>query len=154
MILTNGSVMFICVKLPVLCNAPLCALPTILQVNKPLQVAESWVWSLAVYFLFYIFTILLVPCCSTVCMFIQWWKFRHFYILCVHCATFIYSYIHTSCDVLWSTISQKQSIVSCVLTTCVIAFFFFFFVKVCHIVCFWWSTPLYEFLLFWQGRKA
>lgn len=28
-------------KLPVLSNAPLCALPKILQVNKPLQVTES-----------------------------------------------------------------------------------------------------------------
>lgn len=57
-------------------------------------------------------------------------KIQTFFTYCVHCATFIYSYIHTSCDVLWSTISQKQSIVSCVLTIWVIVLFFFFFVKV------------------------
>lgn len=88
----------------------------ILQVNKPLQVTRE---SLAVLFLFYIFTILLVPCCSIVCMFIQDEGTVFFFFL--HCATFIYSYIHTSCDVFWSTISQKQSRVSCIIMTkCVI----------------------------------
>lgn len=85
--------MFICVKLSVLCNAPLCAF---LQANKPQQVTESSKPSiLAVFyyfFLFYIFTILLVPYCSIV--FVIFFTYRVY----TACTTFIYSYIHTSCD--------------------------------------------------------
>lgn len=70
----------------------------------------------------------------------SWWKFRHYFFLHIMCAltTFIYSYIHTSCDVLWSTISHGQSRVSCVVTKRVIVC-----VKVHHLVCWKWSEPSY-----------
>lgn len=68
----------------------------ILQVNKPLRDTETLL-SLAVYILFYIFTVLLVPCCSVTQDLFFFFYTNYVYTVC---ATFIYSYIHTSCDVL------------------------------------------------------
>lgn len=87
---------------------------------------ESSVWcschSQSIFFLFYIFTVLLVPRCLLVCTFIhdgkdiQTFYFTFFFIFlfykpCERCLRHIhiYSYIHTSCDVLWSAMSQRQS---------------------------------------------
>lgn len=97
MILTNGSVMFKRVKLSVLSNAPLCALPKILQANKPPRGTESSMWHSIARSLFFILHIYNPSCAVLLLLF---FFFKHVY---TACTTFIYSYIHTSCDVLWST---------------------------------------------------
>lgn len=59
-------------------------------------------------------------------------------------ATFIYSYIHTSCGVLWSTLSQTRA--SCVVTKRVIAY-------CCSTQCVWdGGRPLSS--LFCPGQKS
>lgn len=83
--------MFICVKLPVLSNAPLCASPKTLQVNKRLQVTRELNLTLprlAGYsFILHIYN----PSCAML--------LNNLLLHMCAVATFIYSYIHTSCDV-------------------------------------------------------
>lgn len=95
--------------------------------------------SLAVYFLFYIFTTLLVPCCSIVCMFIQDENyFIYFYILCVHRATFIHSYI------LWCFMDHNKNLEWVVMTKWVIVYL--------SIMCVWDGAKLSPFVR--SGKKT
>lgn len=89
--------MFICAKHPVLSNAPLCALPKILQVNKPPQATESSIWrsprSQSIIFILHIYN----PSCAMLIDRLHVplrWKYRLFFFLHIVCAL-PHSYIHT-----------------------------------------------------------
>lgn len=99
--------MFICVKLPVLCNTPLCALPNkknkqkrkILQVNKLLQKTESSIWRSHHSQTIFYFTYLQSTLHKSLHVHSRW-KFRRFfcffftYYVCIgHIHIFIHSYI-------------------------------------------------------------